>query len=88
MQHNKDFKDQDVKIYYATNQFPELQFLGTHSKTHGVRGLGKHYHIRFDPKLVHGTCEICHIPCACIFFTSIMDQTWVPGFPAQKKPHI
>ena len=74
-------------MYCATNQFPGLQFLGTHNKPHGVRGLGKHYHIHFDTKLGHGTCEICHIPCDCTLCTSIMDQPWVPGLPAQQKPH-
>ena len=58
MQHNKKFDNQDVKMYCATNQFPELKFLGTHNKPHGVHGLGKHYHIRFDTKLGHGICAI------------------------------
>ena len=49
MQHNKDTEHQDVKIYYATNQFPGLKFIGPHNKPHGVRGLGKHCCICFDP---------------------------------------
>ena len=28
VQHNKDVENQGVKIYYATNQSPSLQFLG------------------------------------------------------------
>ena len=49
----------------SQNQFPELQFLGPHNKLNCVRGLGNHYHMRFDTKIGHGTCEIYHIPCAC-----------------------
>ena len=51
VQHNKDVENQDVKIYCTTNQFPELKFLGAQSKPNGVRGIGKHYQIRFYPKL-------------------------------------
>ena len=42
VQHNKDVKHQDVKMYCAQNQFPELNFLGPHNKPHVVRELGKH----------------------------------------------
>ena len=59
MQHNKDVEYQNVKIYCATNQFPELKFLGTYKKPHGVCELGKHYHMCFDIKLVHDTYAIC-----------------------------
>ena len=45
VQHNKDVNNQDVKMYYATNQFPSLNFLGTHNKPHGVREFCNHYHI-------------------------------------------
>ena len=63
---NEDVDQQDVKIYCTKNQFPGFPFCGPHNKPHGVRGLPKNYHMRFDPKLVHGTCAICCIPCACI----------------------
>ena len=53
MQHNKYVEHQDVNIYCATNQFPELKFLGPQKKPHGVSGLGKNYNIRFDTKLGH-----------------------------------
>ena len=35
VQHNKDVENQGVKIYYATNQSPSLQFIGPHNKPHG-----------------------------------------------------
>ena len=85
MQHNKDVEHQDLKVYCSTNHFPELNFLGPHKKPHGVRRLGKHYHMCFDPKLGHVTCAIRLIPCSFNLCTSIIDQTWVSGFPAQKK---
>ena len=40
-----------VKIYCNTNQFPELPFSGSHYKPHGARGLSKHYHLPFNPKV-------------------------------------
>ena len=43
-----------VKMYRNTNQLPTLPFCGPHSKPRGARGLGKHYHLRFDPKLGMG----------------------------------
>ena len=58
MKHNKDVYHEDVKMYCAINQFPEFKFLGQHKKTHGVRGLGKYYNMRFDTKLGYGTCAI------------------------------
>ena len=86
VQHNKYVKHQDVKIYCAINQFPELKLLGPHRKPHSVRGLGNHYHMYFYPKLGHGTCAILHIPCDYTSCNSILDQTWVPDFPAYQKP--
>ena len=61
-QDNADFELKEVKMYFNTNQFPILIFCGPHSKPHGARGLGKHYHLRFDPKLGIGKYEILPIP--------------------------
>ena len=72
-------------MYCATNHFLELNFLVPHNKPHGVHGLGKHHHMRFDTTLGHGTCEIRHTPCAFTLFNSILDQTWVPGIPEQQQ---
>ena len=58
IQDNADVELKDVKMYCNTNQFPTLPFCGPHSKPHGARGLGKHYHLRFDPKLGMGKCAI------------------------------
>ena len=65
MQHNKNVGHQDVKMYSATNHFTELNFLGTHNKPHGLRGLGKQYNMHFDTKLGHFTYKIRRIPCDC-----------------------
>ena len=53
-QDNDAVELKDVKIYCNTNKFPSLPFCGPYSKPHGARGLGKHYHLRFDPKLAMG----------------------------------
>ena len=85
MQHNKYVEHQEVKIYCATNQFTELNFIEPHNKPHGIGGLGKNYHIRFYPELGHGTYAIHHIPCDCTFCTYTIDQPWITGFPAKKQ---
>ena len=59
----------DVKMYCNTNQFPELTFCGPNYKPHVARGLRKHYHLSFDPKLAMGVCAILRIPCACVACT-------------------
>ena len=69
VQDNADVSHQDVKMYCNTNQFPELSFSGPHSKPHGTRGLSKHYHLSFDPKLGMAICAIRRIPCACVACT-------------------
>ena len=51
VQDNAAVKLKDVNIYCNTNQFPRLPFCVPYSKPHGARGLGKHYHFRFDLKL-------------------------------------
>ena len=63
-QHNKDVEHQDVKLYCDTNHVPELNFLGTHNKPHGVHELGKHCHMLFDTKIGHGTnaIRLCFCP--------------------------
>ena len=85
MKHNKYVEHQDVKMYCATNQFPGLQFLGTHNKPHGVRGLGKNYHMNFDTKLGNDTCDICNTPCAFPPCKFILGQTWDPGITEHQQ---
>ena len=46
VQDNADVARKDLKIYFKTNQFPELPFCGPHSKPHGAIGLSKNYHLR------------------------------------------
>ena len=72
-------------MYCNTNQFPTLQFCGPHSKPHGARGLGKHYHLCFDPKLGMGECAIRLIPCICVPCTLMLDKSWISGIPSEKQ---
>ena len=76
VQDNASVELKDVKIYCNANQFPALPFYGLHFKPHGARGLGKHYHLRFDPKLGMVKCAIRRIPCACVFCISMLDKAW------------
>ena len=72
-------------MYCNTNRFPTLPFSGPHSKPQGARGLDKHYHLRFDPKLVMGKCAIRCIPCACVACTPMLDKPWISGIPSDKQ---
>ena len=81
VQDNSDVAHNDVEMYCDTNQFPELPFCGLHPKPHVARGLGKNYHLRFDPKLCHDICEIHHIPCVCVTCTSMLYPPWISGIP-------
>ena len=85
VQDNASVELKDLKMYCNTNQFPTLPFCGPHSKPHGARGLGKHYPLRFDPKLGMGKCEILRIPCACVACTSMLDKSWILGIPSEKQ---
>ena len=86
MQNNKDVEHQEVKMYCVTNKIPEFQFLGPHKKPHVVRGLGKHYHVRFDPKIGHGACAMHHTPCGINMCTSMLENPWVTGMTEHQQP--
>ena len=77
VQDNSDVAHKYVKMYFETNQFPALPFYGPQKKPRGSRGLGKNYHLPFEPKLGRGICAICRIPCACVECTSMMDKPWI-----------
>ena len=79
VQDNAAVELKDVKMYCNTNQFPELTFCVPHSKPHGTRGLSKHYHFRFDPKLAMGEFAIFRIPYVCVACTSMLDKPWISG---------
>ena len=85
VQYNYDVSHKDVRIYCDTNKFQTLPFCGSHPKTHGARGLGKHYHIRLDPNIGHGICSIRGIPCDYVACTSMLDQPWISGFQSTKQ---
>ena len=72
VQDYSDVAHKDLKMYCDTNQFPALPFCGPHSKPRGARGLSKHYHLRFDPKLGHGICAIFRITCSSVGCTSML----------------
>ena len=85
VQDNAEVELKDMKMYCNKNQFPASPFCGPHSKPHGARGMGKHYHLRFDPKLGMGECAICRIPCACVACTSMLYKPWVSGISSDKQ---
>ena len=74
VQDNTAVELNDVKMYCNKNQFPELLFSCSRYKPHRARGLSKHYHFRFDPKIGMGLCAISRIPCACVACTSMLDK--------------
>ena len=72
-------------MYCNTFQFPELLFFVPHSKPHCTRGLSKHYHLRFYPKLGMGEFAFLHIPCSCVACTSMLDKPWISVMPLDKQ---
>ena len=74
-----------MRMYCNTNQFPALPFCGPHSKPHGARGMSKHDHLRFDPKLGMGVCAIYRIPCVCVDYTSMLDKPWISVILSDKQ---
>ena len=72
-------------MYCETNQFPALPFCGPHPKPHISRGLSKHYHLHFDPKLGHGINAIRRIPCVCVACTSMLDKPRISGIPSKNQ---
>ena len=72
-------------MYCDTNQLPTLPFCGSYPKSHGARGLGKHYRLRIDPNLGHGICAMFRIPCACVVCTSMLDKPWISGIQSTKQ---
>ena len=88
IQDNADVELKYVKIYCNTYQFPALTFCGPYSKPHGSRGLDKHYHLIFYPKLGMGVCAILRIPCACVACTSMLEKSWISGIPSEKQKKI
>ena len=74
-----------MKIYCNKNEFPTLPFCGPHSKPHGARGPSKHHHLRFDPKIGMGVCEIFCIPCACVACTPMLEKPWISGISPDKQ---
>ena len=85
VQENALIEIKDMKMYCNTNQFPALTFCGPNFKPHGARGLGKYYHLHFDPKLAMGVCKTFRIPCACVACTSMLDKAWISGIPSDKQ---
>ena len=71
----------------ATTQLPALSFFCPHAKPHGVRRLSKHYHLRLDPKLCHGKCEIQQIPFARIAYTTMLYKPWSYNVDPNKHSH-
>ena len=47
--------------------------------------MSKHHHLRFDPKLGHGICEIFRIPYAYVGCPSMLDKPWIYGIPPKKQ---
>ena len=85
VQDNADVAHQYVRMYCNTNQFPELSFCGPRSKPHGARGLSKHYHLRFDPKLCMGTCAIHRIPFDYVVCTSMLEKPCIYVIPSDEQ---
>ena len=72
-------------MYCDTNQLPTFTFCGSHPKPHRERGLGKNYHLSFDPNICHGICAIHRIPCACVVCTPMLNKPCTLGIQSIKQ---
>ena len=63
---------------FNPTHFTALPFCGPHTKLHGVKGLSKHYNLRFEPKLGQVIYEIWRIPYSCVSCTYSLDKPWYP----------
>ena len=72
-------------MYCDTKTFPALPFCDPHTKPDGARGLSKHYHLCFYPKLGHGIFAIRQITCACVECKSMLDKPWIYGITSKKQ---
>ena len=75
MQNKEDIDYQYLKIYCTKTQCNELKFCTPHNKSNVIYRLIKHYKIRFDTNIVHGTCAIHCITCACDKCTYTLDKS-------------
>ena len=85
VQDNESVELKNVKMYCNTNQSPALTFCVPYYKPNGARGLGKHDHLCFDPKIGMGECAIHRIPCACVACKSILEKHWISGIQSDKQ---
>ena len=76
VQDRKYVQQKSVKMSCASTQFSALPFCGPHEKSHRVRGLSKHHHLRIDPRLGNSTCAIRQIPFACNECSNMLDKPW------------
>ena len=72
-------------MYCNTNKLPELKCCGPDYKPNGARGLSKHYHLHFDPKLGNVVCGIRRIPCACVACTTMLGKPCISGILFKKN---
>ena len=75
-----------VNKFCNTNQFTPLPFCVSHTKPHGARGLSKHSHMRFDPKLEHVIFTILHITCAYAECKYMLNKPWIIGLTPKQQP--
>ena len=68
------------------NIFYYVAFLMSEHKTHVVRGMSKHYHLRLDPKLVHGKYAIQLITFEYVSCTNMLDKTLATCVDHTKQP--
>ena len=85
MQKNEDVEHQYVKNYFTTHYFLQWICFVTHNKLHSLSELSNYYHMRFDKKLGHSTCEIHHITCLCNKFKSTVAKPWTPYVPPHQQ---
>ena len=84
VQDNASVELKDVKIIVTqinSQHYPSVVHI---TNLMAQWGMGKNYHLRFDPKLGMGVCAIRCIPCTCVACTKMMDKPCIFGIPCHQ----
>ena len=76
VQRNSDVDHRGMKMICNNKLFPSLNVINGKIFPYASKGILRHYHYRYDPKLSPGIVAIIIITCSCHAFTYILSIFW------------
>ena len=73
------FSDSDhrvIKMIWKNKLFPSINSINGKTFPYASKGILRHYHHRYHPKLGLGIVSIRRIPCGCHACTAILSLFW------------